>query len=461
MLKENKLYMSEAHIGPAVDATVGTTENYVFKKSEMPRVSREICEICETLRNGSCEQIRNGLIRFFEIARGNIKISHIALETIIDVGLRCQRNSELSNSAFMLAAYILQTRPGLGVEIVDCQQGIEVSKMIFSYMTNEEERLVNNFLCSSYHVMDILCDKMNYFNMILDTIKSQDTQYEHLLQLLNILNDFLCEVSNDNLYDEKAFNEVIITFLGTDSQSIFSKVIYMFNLILEDLQLPKIYSYFFDNNIDLYLLSKFSESKQLEKEHILAIFVCITGGTNESTNQVYSRNFLKNIQNYLDDMNEKCLNLLFQILTNLFSLGYDVILEILSSGFAEIALNLLENGKYSTKETIILFFCGIAIHVKFNEIYQYFLNFSLMKEIIEFFYVSKKRIWDKIIHTLYIVSESINDDCFFNSPLFNGIDCDELLEMLYQVFEKYGNDDEKITTQIEVKRLIERIDVTE
>ena len=112
-------------------------------------------------------------------------------------------------------------------------------------------------------------------------------------------------------------------------------------------------------------------------------------------------------------------------------------------------------------ETIILFLCGISIHINNDKIYQYFTKFSLMNEIIEFFYVSKKKIWDKIVHALYIVSENLNEECFLDSPLFNGIDGDELLCMLYQVLEKYENDDDKLTAQIEVKYLIKQIDVSE
>lgn len=455
MLKENKLNTLKIDDKLADEPTC----NYVFKKSQIPHVLQEIADLCEIFKNGNNKQILDGLDRFLHIAHGNIKINHFNLEIILEVGFRF-RSSDLSNKAFMVAAYILQTRPTLGIEIVDSLQGLEVSKMIFGLMTQEEERVVNNFLCSSYHVMDILNDKLNYFNILLSKIKDPNTQYEHLIQLLSILSDFLCE-AYDNLYEEKTFNEILPIFLKTDSPLVFSKIVYILLLILEDIQIPKIYSYLFDNNIDLYLLSKFPESKQLEKEHILKIFICITGGTDESANQIYSRNFLQNIQQYLSYMNEKCLNLLFQILTNLFSLGYDVILKILSLGFAEMSLNLLENGKYSTKETIILFLCGISIHINNDKIYQYFTKFSLMNEIIEFFYVSKKKIWDKIVHALYIVSENLNEECFLDSPLFNGIDGDELLCMLYQVLEKYENDDDKLTAQIEVKYLIKQIDVSE
>ncbi|KAH0793694.1 hypothetical protein GPJ56_002415 [Histomonas meleagridis] len=324
-------------------------------------------------------------------------------------------------------------------------------------MTINEERAVTNFLVSSYQIMDILNDKSQnekYFQSILALIQRPDINPAHLLQLINIVTQFIL-ITNDTTYNELTFRAIIPMYLFSPNDEVFSKVVYLFKIILETLYTDGVYTFFFGQNVDDFLLSKLPNVRQIDKEHILGVFINVSAGTSESTQELFVRGFIQKISIF-QNINEKCMGLILESLTNMFSLGPEVIQEVLCRGFGDIAIRFFNVGTFSTKETVVLFLCGILGYIQEPAILNFFVANSLMAKITEYFVVSKSKIFSKVVHALFLLLRMIEGPLTDN-PLFSDVNTQELIEMLAEIRESIVGKDSKKQFLIEVEELLSRL----
>ncbi|OHT13010.1 hypothetical protein TRFO_03406 [Tritrichomonas foetus] len=425
-------------------------ENIFIPRNVSPEENKKYSQEFElsfsSLQTTDLNVVNQSIDRIMFLIQFDIKnIKHQHLEFILTLSQNLDANTPLYDKVVSLASRIILTRPKLGSEILDSEPITILIQKIFHPMKKCEANLLSNFLTSSVDVIDTINSKFDFFNHIIEFMNSPEIPVEHFLLLLRIINDVLSSFTKDQtiLYASDFFKGLVPKFIESNDSRVFSEILHLYQLELEECVHNEIIEFFACTDVDNFLISRIQNCKQIDKERILDIFVNSTSCSDKYTKMIYQKGLLLKFQSLVPLLNESCHIRILKALQNCFSLGHDIVLEIVSSGFAELSLNLLKNGSFDAKVASINFFCGLCNFAKDPRIQNFIIHQNIVVELVEFLNITKQSVWKEILNALYqnatAAFASCSEEELFQHPLFNQIDIHEFYQILCNIHDSVSH----------------------
>ena len=420
------------------------------------KFSNEFAELLKLLQNNDENGINEVLQRLNILTHYNISMNHTEVEYLLSFSMSLERNTNIYDKVNELITFIFLTRPNLSIEIVDSGPVEHLMQLISQPVKSSEIKLMIG-LFNSFETLNTLNDKYNFLDNLIKSLNDPMIPLEQILLRHELVISILTEYYGDSprsyeltdYFALEIFKNYVKKYIFEQDEQLFGMAVHVYKILLER-DKPEFFHFFAGSDVDQYLLSRLLNCRQIVKENILSIFLNGTSSSNIYTKAIYDKQLVQNFQNLVPQLNESCHVIMIQTLQNCFSLGIEVVLEIASRGFFDLALKILKDGQFKSQIIAIKFFAEICGFSNDLNVQNFLIQYNIIPELVEYLNIPKLEGWRYVLSGLHLIVTKLlkicDDNTLFQHPLFSSLNLNEFYDILCSI-----NDSELLEKKTDYK----------